>query len=40
MEFFFSRGWNWVRETLNTRGESYNMFTMKSHVILKLENYW
>ncbi|XP_045797408.1 putative nuclease HARBI1 [Trifolium pratense] len=35
--FLYSHGWTWVRETLNTPGESYNMFRMETHAILKLE---
>jgi hypothetical protein len=35
--FLYSHGWTWVRDTLNTPGESYNMFRMESHAILKLE---
>lgn len=35
--FLYSQGWKWVRETLNTPGESYNMFRMESHAVLKLE---
>ncbi|KAK2454169.1 hypothetical protein QL285_001760 [Trifolium repens] len=35
--FLYSHGWTWVRETLNTPGESYNMFRMETHAVLKLE---
>jgi len=30
---------NWVWITLNSPGESYNFLGMKSHAILKIENY-
>ncbi|KAI9116098.1 hypothetical protein K1719_013028 [Acacia pycnantha] len=36
--FNYSDGWNWVRETLNTPGESYRMFRMEPNVVLELEN--
>ncbi|KAI9084569.1 hypothetical protein K1719_033557 [Acacia pycnantha] len=36
--FNYSDGWNQVRETLNTQGESYRMFRMESNVVFELEN--
>ena len=35
--FLYSHGLNWVRETLNIPGESYNMFRMETYAVLKLE---
>ena len=32
--FLYSHGWNWVRETLNTLGESYNMFSVTPYLFI------
>ena len=34
--FNYSDGWNWVRETITTPRESYRMFRIEPHVVLKL----
>lgn len=35
--YLYSQEWNLVQQTFDTLGESYNMFRMEAHVVLKLE---